>query len=122
MRNLSTGWLVYLYPSGLGSNPGSVSKLYTHIHGCRNALSALKQSLWPRVFYYLIQLTGQAPVMWPIPYGLTGTHFVRERLIVPLIRFALQSCKWSHCRDGASTDDTSYRSPCHPHKVRLSVA
>ena len=94
MRNLSTGWLVYLYPSSQSVKSNSSQELYTHIHRCRRSLMALKQSLWPRVIFFIIQATGQAPVMWPVPFGLMGGHFIREWLIVPVIKFALRSCEY----------------------------
>ena len=92
MRNLCTGWLVYLYPSGTSPE---VSPIRKHIHSCRTALSALKHSLWPRVFFHMVQATGQAPAMWPVPFGLTGKHFIREHAVIPVIKFALQSCEYS---------------------------
>lgn len=93
LRNLSTGWLVYLYPSA--NFTPNASTIHKHVHDCRRALNALKRSLWPRVFFYLVQATGQAPVMFPVPFGLTGKHVVRERIVIPIIKFALQSCKLS---------------------------
>lgn len=90
MRNLCTGWLVYLNPSRSGL---SISRIRKHIHSCRSSLTALKHSLWPRVFFYMVQATGQAPAMWPVPFGLTGRHAIREHAVIPVIKFVLQSCE-----------------------------
>lgn len=91
MRNLSTGWIVYLYPSYTAHTALAV---HQHIHYCRRALSALKQNLWPRIIFYLVQATGQCPVIWPIPFGLTGRHIFRNHVVVPLLKFIMRACKW----------------------------
>ena len=90
MRNLCTGWLVYLYPS---NGAATIPVIHQHIHECRTSLYSLKHSLWPRVVYYMMQATGQAPAMWPVPFGLTGRHIIREKAVIPLIKFVMKSCE-----------------------------
>ncbi|KAI0079247.1 hypothetical protein K474DRAFT_1592391 [Panus rudis PR-1116 ss-1] len=93
MRNLSTGSMVYLDPTPLDA-PVNPKTLHKHIHECRSALSLLKHSLIPRLLFHLTQLSGQAPALWPIPFGLVkhSRNFIRKWVLVPLIHFALQSC------------------------------
>ncbi|THG97098.1 hypothetical protein EW026_g4854 [Hermanssonia centrifuga] len=89
MRNLSTGWLVYLYPSPPSNLPApSVPTLHQHIHTCRTALTSLKHSLWPRIFFYIIQATGQVPVLY---FGLTSVNALKKRVIGPIVDASLRS-------------------------------
>ena len=94
MRNLSTGSIVYLDPSSPADTP-SPKSLHAHIHRCRSALSLLKHSLWPHLLFHFTQFTGQAPFLWPIPFGLVKVsgNIVRKWVFLPLIRFSLESCE-----------------------------
>ncbi|KAI0929578.1 hypothetical protein AcV7_005072 [Taiwanofungus camphoratus] len=95
MRNLSTGSLVYLDPAPDLARTASVSELHAHIHRCRGELSLLKHSLWPRIIFHIIQLTGQAPVL--LRMSLLAHSAGRLKAIVkrwitkPVFELALQS-------------------------------
>lgn len=68
MRNLSTGGIAYL-PTTKGL-PTDVRVLHRRLHTTHSRLNILKNSLLPKIFFYMIQLTGQMPVAFPIPFGL----------------------------------------------------
>ncbi|SNX87196.1 uncharacterized protein MEPE_05906 [Melanopsichium pennsylvanicum] len=72
LRNLSTGGIAYL-PTTKGL-PTDVRILHKRLHTTRRRLNILKNSLLPKVFFYLIQLTGQLPAIFPIPFGLLPKH------------------------------------------------
>lgn len=68
LRNLSTGGIAYLpTTSGL---PTDVKVLHRRLHTTHRRLNILKNSLLPKIFFNIIQLTGQAPALYPIPFGL----------------------------------------------------
>ncbi|CAL1709951.1 unnamed protein product [Somion occarium] len=92
LRNLSTGSMVYLYPMSPDTSIGP-GTLYDHIHRCRSALSLLKHSLFPRILFYIMQVTGQVPTLWPVPFGLldSSKNLVRKWVLVPLIEWSLRS-------------------------------
>ncbi|KAL4242470.1 long-chain O-acyltransferase family protein [Abortiporus biennis] len=92
MRNLSTGSMVYLNPCP-PSESVSPKVLHQHIHQCRSALSLLKNSMLPQLLFYIMQATGQAPFLWPIPFGMLKVpgNVIREWLLIPLIHFVLAS-------------------------------
>ncbi|OCH91412.1 hypothetical protein OBBRIDRAFT_792348 [Obba rivulosa] len=94
MRNLSTGSLVYLYPSTDLTSSVTVHTLYTHIHHCRAELSLLKHSLWPLLGFHLIQLSGQVPIFLR-PFLSNSTRrlgdSVTKRVRKPLIDMFMQS-------------------------------
>ncbi|KAF8587875.1 hypothetical protein K439DRAFT_1385418 [Ramaria rubella] len=98
MRNQSTGSTVYLNPSKSLTRSTPIQELYEHIHACRSELSLLKHSLWPRLFFDLVQLTGQAPITWPVPFALVPRLFfesvrnnIRDWITLPMIRLSLES-------------------------------
>ncbi|CAL1698680.1 unnamed protein product [Somion occarium] len=92
LRNLTTGSIVYLNPMPPDASI-SPKMLYDHIHQCRSALSLLKHSLIPRIVFYIMQVTGQVPTLWPVPFGLLNSskNFVRKWVLVPLIESSLRS-------------------------------
>ena len=68
MRNLSTGAIAYLPTTkGLPTDP---KVLHKRLHTTSKRLAVLKNSLLPKIFFYLIQLTGQAPALFPVPFAL----------------------------------------------------
>ncbi|PWZ03822.1 hypothetical protein BCV70DRAFT_198011 [Testicularia cyperi] len=68
MRNLSTGGIAYLPTTkGLSTDPRILHK---RLHTTHSRLNILKNSLLPKIFFDLIQLTGQAPALWPVPFGI----------------------------------------------------
>ncbi|OSD00141.1 hypothetical protein PYCCODRAFT_1437698 [Trametes coccinea BRFM310] len=68
MRNLSTGANVYLPPSRNLTPDISIREIHEHIHRCRYELSLFKHSLWPRLCFHFLQLSGQAPVLSPLSW------------------------------------------------------
>ncbi|TKY88498.1 hypothetical protein EX895_002486 [Sporisorium graminicola] len=72
LRNLSTGGIAYLpTTSGL---PKDVKLLHRRLHTTHSRLNILKNSLLPKIFFHAIQLTGQLPAIFPIPFGLLPKH------------------------------------------------
>lgn len=68
MRNLSTAGIAYLPTTkGLSSSP---SVLHSRLHTTNSRLSILKHSLLPKLTFHAVQLTGQLPFIWPIPFGI----------------------------------------------------
>ncbi|KAF9816003.1 hypothetical protein IEO21_04253 [Rhodonia placenta] len=96
MRNLSTGALVYLNPTKDASVDPSVHEMHKHIHECRAELSLLKHSLLPKISFYIVQLTGQAPVLLRISLLANPTRRVKDwitrHISKPLYDLVLQSC------------------------------
>lgn len=68
LRNLSTGGIAYL-PTTKGL-PTDVRILHRRLHTTHKRLNILKNSLLPKLFFQMIQLTGQFPAIFPIPFGL----------------------------------------------------
>lgn len=99
MRNLSTGSNVYLHPSPNPSADASVRTIYEHIHKCRHELSLFKHSVWPKVCFHILQLSGQAPVLFPLSWfpkrkeHLWHVRFMRRWVLKPIADACLQSCK-----------------------------
>lgn len=112
MRNLSTGSNVYLHPSPNPSANASVRAIYEHIHKCRHELSLFKHSVWPKVCFHILQLSGQAPVLFPLSWFpkrkeyLWHVRFMRRWVLKPIADACLQSCKSS------SSPAKVFRSPC----------
>lgn len=112
MRNLSTGSNVYLRPSHNPSVDASVRAIYEHIHECRHELSLFKHSVWPKVCFHILQLSGQAPVLFPLSWfpkrqeHLWHVRFMRRWVLRPVADACLQSCKSS------LSSATGFRSPC----------
>ncbi len=68
LRNLSTGGIAYLpTTSGLSTD---VKTLHRRLHTTHSRLNILKNSLLPKIFFHLVQITGQLPVIFPVPFGL----------------------------------------------------
>ncbi|CCM02027.1 uncharacterized protein FIBRA_04103 [Fibroporia radiculosa] len=95
MRNLSTGSLVYLNPSLELTRDAPVHELHAHIHRCRAELSLLKHSLWPKLLFYIIQMTGQAPVFLRLSLLANPAQrmktWITQWITKPLYELALQS-------------------------------
>ncbi|CBQ73480.1 conserved hypothetical protein [Sporisorium reilianum SRZ2] len=72
MRNLSTGGIAYL-PTTRGSST-DVHVLHRRLHTTHRCLNILKNSMLPKLFFHAIQLTGQLPAVFPIPFGLLPRH------------------------------------------------
>lgn len=72
LRNLSTGGIAYL-PTTKGL-PTDVKILHRRLHTTHRRLNILKNSLLPKLFFHAIQLTGQLPAVFPIPFGLLPKH------------------------------------------------
>ena len=72
LRNLSTGGIAYL-PTTKGM-PTDVKVLHRRLHTTHSRLNILKNSLLPKLFFHAIQLTGQIPAIFPIPFGLLPRH------------------------------------------------
>ena len=72
LRNLSTGGIAYL-PTTKGL-PTDVGILHKRLHTTHRRLNILKNSLLPKLFFHMIQLTGQLPAIFPIPFGLLPKH------------------------------------------------
>ncbi|RDX40998.1 hypothetical protein OH76DRAFT_1412509 [Lentinus brumalis] len=68
MRNLSTASNVYLKPARTLSSDISIRDIHEHIHKCRRELSLFKHSGWPKFCFHLMQLTGQAPILFPLSW------------------------------------------------------
>ncbi|GAC97675.1 sterol reductase [Pseudozyma hubeiensis SY62] len=72
LRNLSTGGIAYLPTTkGLSTEPAT---LHRRLHTTHSRLNILKNSLLPKIFFHAIQLTGQIPAIFPIPFGLLPKH------------------------------------------------
>lgn len=72
LRNLSTGGIAYL-PTTKGL-PTDVRILHRRLHTTHRRLNILKNSLLPKLSFHLIQLLGQVPALFPIPFGLLPKH------------------------------------------------
>ena len=98
MRNLSTASNVYLKPTKTLTADVSVREIHEHIHKCRYELSLFKHSGWPKFCFHMMQLTGQAPVAFPLswfPKELEDDLLVklmRRVVIKPIVDAILQSC------------------------------
>lgn len=68
MRNLSTGSLAYL-PTVEGM-PTAPKALHAHLHATASRLAVLKHSIFPTIAFKIIQLSGQAPILYPSPFAL----------------------------------------------------
>ncbi|KAI0628224.1 wax ester synthase-like acyl-CoA acyltransferase domain-containing protein [Trametes polyzona] len=102
MRNLSTGSNVYLNPSpNLSTSNVSIREIYEHIHQCRHELSLFKHSAWPKACFHVLQLSGQAPVIFPLSwFPKRNEHkwyvrVMRRFVLKPIADACLQSCKCS---------------------------
>ncbi|KAI0372646.1 hypothetical protein BV20DRAFT_1034364 [Pilatotrama ljubarskyi] len=97
MRNLSTGSNVYLKPSRTLTPDISIRELHEHIHKCRYELSLFKHSLWPRFCFHVLQLSGQAPVLFPLSWfprskeDWTVVRVMRRWMVKPIADACLQS-------------------------------
>ncbi|KAI8974568.1 wax ester synthase-like acyl-CoA acyltransferase domain-containing protein [Trametes punicea] len=97
MQNISTGSNVYLYPSRTLTPDISIREIHAHIHRCRYELSLLKHSIWPKFFFYVLQLTGQAPALFPLswfPKNMEDSlvvRFMRRWVVKPFTDACLQS-------------------------------
>ena len=98
MRNLSTAANVYLTPAR-DRGPGvSVRELHAHIHRCRYELSLFKHSNWPKFCFHVMQLTGQAPVLFPLAWLPRSQEWnplvkvLRRGVLKPFINGVLESC------------------------------
>ncbi|SPO24300.1 uncharacterized protein UTRI_03568 [Ustilago trichophora] len=72
LRNLSTGGIAYL-PTTKGF-PTDVHILHKRLHTTHRRLNILKNSLLPKLLFHGIQLTGQIPAIFPIPFGFLPKH------------------------------------------------
>ncbi|KAI0657933.1 wax ester synthase-like acyl-CoA acyltransferase domain-containing protein [Cubamyces menziesii] len=99
MRNLSTGANVYLPPARRLTPDISIRELHAHIHQCRYELSLFKHSLWPRFCFHVLQLSGQAPVLFPLSWFPKSkedrmlVRLMRRWVIKPIADACLQSCE-----------------------------
>ncbi|PCH44092.1 hypothetical protein WOLCODRAFT_164912 [Wolfiporia cocos MD-104 SS10] len=95
MRNLSTGSIVFLNPSRDLSPDVSARELHAHIHRCRAELSLLKHSIWPRLNFFALQLTGQAPALFRASLLANSSRWIKEwiteHITKPLYDLGLQS-------------------------------
>ncbi|EST05354.1 O-acyltransferase, WSD1, N-terminal [Kalmanozyma brasiliensis GHG001] len=72
LRNLSTGGIAYLpTTSGLSTE---TKTLHKRLHTTHSRLNILKNSLLPKIAFHLVQLTGQLPFLYPVPFGLIPKH------------------------------------------------
>ena len=101
MRNLSTGSNVYLKPSHTLTSDISIREIHEHIHKCRRELSLFKHSGWPKFCFHVMQLTGQAPILFPVSWFPKSKEHnllvkaVRKLVIKPFADACLQSCRFS---------------------------
>lgn len=99
MRNLSTASNVYLKPARTLNSDISIREIHEHIHKCRRELSLFKHSGWPKFCFHVMQLTGQAPILFPLswfPKSKEHNPLVRamRRFVVkPVTDACLQSCE-----------------------------
>ncbi|KDN53513.1 hypothetical protein K437DRAFT_260457 [Tilletiaria anomala UBC 951] len=75
MRNWSTGGIAYL-PGGHGL-PTSVNALHARLHANKKRLSIVKQSLMPKLFSHLGQLTRQVLILIPSNHWTSVRKFVK---------------------------------------------
>ncbi|KAI0766896.1 wax ester synthase-like acyl-CoA acyltransferase domain-containing protein [Trametes elegans] len=98
MRNLSTGANVYLHPSKTLTPDISIREIHEHIHKCRYELSLFKHSMWPRFCFHLLQLSGQAPILFPLSWfpksqeHRLSVRLMRRWVLKPIADACLQSC------------------------------
>ncbi|TBU30100.1 wax ester synthase-like acyl-CoA acyltransferase domain-containing protein [Dichomitus squalens] len=99
MRNLSTASNVYLNPSPNLTSDISVHEIHAHIHRCRYELSLFKHSAWPKFCFRLLQLTGQAPILFPLSwFSRSRAHWnplvkvLRNGVVKPFLDVCLESC------------------------------
>ncbi|EPQ29687.1 uncharacterized protein PFL1_02907 [Pseudozyma flocculosa PF-1] len=86
MKNLSTGSIAYL-PTTKGL-PRNAKSMHRRLHASRRGLNVLKNSLLPKLAFYGIQLTGQLPVLFPVPFGLLPA--VRWNPLRPISRLVTE--------------------------------
>ncbi|KAI0644284.1 wax ester synthase-like acyl-CoA acyltransferase domain-containing protein [Trametes meyenii] len=97
MRNLSTGANVYLNPAPTLTDDISIRDIHAHIHKCRYELSLFKHSLWPKFCFHVLQISGQAPVLFPLSWfpkskeDVLAVRLARRWVIKPLVDACLQS-------------------------------
>ena len=100
MRNLSTGSNVYLKPSHTLTSDISIREIHEHIHKCRRELSLFKHSGWPKFCFHVMQLTGQAPVLFPLAWLPRSQEWnplvkvLRRGVLKPFINGVLESCMY----------------------------
>lgn len=82
MDNQSTGTLVNLYPGDTKKHglPIGAAAMHARLHRNANALKAVKNSLLPKIFFYLIQQTGQVPILYPSPMWTPIQDYVKSAL------------------------------------------
>ncbi len=100
MRNLSTASNVYLKPARTLSSDISIREIHEHIHKCRRELSLFKHSGWPKFCFHLMQLTGQAPILFPLSWFPKSKEHnplvkaMRRFVMKPVADACLQSCEY----------------------------
>ncbi|OBZ65245.1 putative importin subunit beta-4 [Grifola frondosa] len=73
------------------------NELHTHIHECHAELSLLKHSMWPKIWFHIMQWTSQVPALFPVPFALFPTsmprarNFVRRWVTKPIVELCIQS-------------------------------
>jgi hypothetical protein len=82
MDNQTTGTLVNLYQGNTKKYglPVGAAAMHSRLHQNANALKAVKNSLLPKIFFYLIQQTGQAPILYPSLMWTPVQSYVRSAL------------------------------------------
>ncbi|KAL0483539.1 diacylglycerol O-acyltransferase [Acrasis kona] len=86
MTNLSTAALAYLPSNYTGSNP-SFKTMYDRIHRTKRRLNVLKHSLLPRINFWLNDVLGIYPILWPFPllyktpFGVSPLRFIMSFIL-----------------------------------------
>ena len=103
MRNLSTASNVYLDHAPTLGPQISIREIHEHIHRCRRELSLFKHSGWPKFCFHVMQLTGQAPITFPLswfPKSCESDPLVsamRRFVLKPFTDACLVSCEYLSC-------------------------
>lgn len=82
MRNWSTGSLVFLPLPDSGSSkqhglPLGAKPMHARLHDVSSRLRVLKSGLLPTIFFWAVQITGQAPLLFPSMLWVPFRPFVK---------------------------------------------
>lgn len=68
------------------------------MHACRRELSFVKHSVWPTIIFEILQVAGQVPAAWPLPFAFlprllsaSVSSFVQDWITAPIVRLLLES-------------------------------
>jgi hypothetical protein len=87
MRNWSTGSIAWIPTSDSRHGlPVGAKAMHRRLHDNANVLKLLKNSILPKITFWAIQLTGQAPLLFP---SLMWTPF--RSIVQRCIEFSLES-------------------------------